>query len=146
MAKAQARAKNSPAVLPGNKKSTAATAARIWDIAKRITYSGSSRIDCLDFMKTEWGLSDTQASRYYYAALKLFIPEEPEKYREALINRNFSTVESILQKALDRNDLTNALGAAKILNQMLGVGRKAVEIKDKEGTPEERTITISFTD
>ena len=141
-----ARAKKNEAVLPGNKKSTAATAARIWEIAKMITNSGMSRMDVVDFIQSEWGLSETQANRYYYGALKLFIPEDPEKYREALIARNFSTVEKILQKALERNDLTNANAAVKILNQMLGAGQKAVEIQDKDSGGGDRPIKISFAD
>lgn len=143
---AKARTRKSEAVLPGNKKATAATEARIWHIANKITNSGCSRLDCLEYMQNEWGLSIAQANRYYYGALRLFVPENPEQYREALINRNFDTVERILQRALERNDLTNANAAIKILNQMLGVGQKAIEINDKDAAGENRTIKISFTD
>ena len=140
--------RTSKAVMPGNKKSTIATQARIWECAKLIVNSGYSRLDVIDYIVENWGIGQSRAEKYYYAALHLMMPEEKdrEQYREILIQKNFNTAENILRRALERNDLTNANAALKILNQMLGVGQKAVEIKDKEGTPEERTITISFTD
>ena len=63
-----------------------------------------------------------------------------------LINRNFAVAETILQKALDSNNLKAANEALKILNQMLGVGGKQVEIKDNDSEGQDRTITISFND
>lgn len=143
---AKARARNSSMLLPGTKKATAATEARLYEVARLITNSGYSRMDVIDYCAENWNISRSRAEKYYYGALHALIPDNPEQYREALIQRNFNTAEGILKKALERNDLTNANAALKILNAMLGVGQKAVEIKDKEGTPEERTITISFSD
>lgn len=146
--KHKAKPRTSEAVMPGNQKSTAATQARIWECAKMIANSGYSRLDVIDYITENWDIGQSRAEKYYYAALNLMKPkeEDKERYREILIEKNFNTAETILRKALERNDLTNANAALKILNQMLGVGQKAVEIRDKEGTPEERTITISFTD
>lgn len=143
---AKAKARNSSVTLPGAKKATAATEARLYEISRLIVDSGYSRTDVIDYCSENWGISRSHSEKYYYGALHSLIPKNPEQYREALVARNFNLAENILKKALERNDFTNANAALKILNSMLGVGSKAVEIKDKEGTPEERTITISFND
>lgn len=139
-------ARKSDAILPGNKKSTISTEIRIVEIADLIVKKGYSRIDCMKFAQDEWGLSEKQSERYYYGALNYLKPDEPDKYREALINRNFSILEGILKRALDSNDLKTANDVVKTMNQMLGVGGKQVEIKDKDSQGEDRKIVISFND
>lgn len=132
--------------LPGNKKASPATEVRIIEVADLIVKKGYGRMDCMKWVQENWGLSEKQSERYYYAALKYLKPKDPDKYREALINRNFAVAETILQKALDSNNLKAANEALKILNQMLGVGGKQVEISDKDSAGEDRKIVISFND
>jgi len=146
--KHKAKPRTSEAVMPGNQKSTAATQARIWECAKMIANSGYSRLDVIDYITENWEIGKSRAEKYYYAALNLMKPkeEDKERYREILIEKNFTTAETILRKALERNDLTNANAALKILNQMLGVGQKAVEINDKDSGGEDRKIVITFND
>ena len=132
--------------LPGNKKASPATEVRIIEVADLIVKKGYGRMDCMKWVQENWGLSEKQSERYYYAALKYLKPKDPDKYREALINRNFAVAETILQKALDSNNLKAANEALKILNQMLGVGGKQVEIADKDSAGEDRKIVISFND
>lgn len=132
--------------LPGNKKATPATEIRIIEVADLIVKKGYGRMDCMKWIQENWELSEKQSERYYYAALKYLKPKDPDKYREALISRNFALAETILQKALDSNNLKAANEALKILNQMLGVGGKQVEIKDNDSEGQDRTITISFND
>lgn len=130
--------------LPGNKKASPSTEVRIIEVADLIVKKGYGRMDCMKWVQENWGLSEKQSERYYYAALKYLKPKDPDKYREALINRNFTVAETILQKALDSNNLKAANEALKILNQMLGVGGKQVEIKDKDADGSEKKIVISF--
>lgn len=130
--------------LPGNNKASPSTEVRIIEVAELIVKKGYGRMDCMKWVQDNWGLSEKQSERYYYAALKYLKPKDPDKYREALINRNFAVAETILQKALDSNNLKAANDALKILNQMLGVGGKQVEISDKDSAGEERKIVISF--
>lgn len=132
--------------LPGNKKASPATEVRIIEVADLIVKKGYGRMDCMKWVQENWDLSEKQSERYYYAALKYLKPKDPDKYREALINRNFAVAETILQKALDSNNLKAANEALKILNQMLGVGGKQVEIADKDSAGEDRKIVISFND
>lgn len=140
------RPRKSEALLPGAKKATVATEARIIEIAEKITKDGYGRQAIMKYIKDEWGLSDSQAERYYYSALKYLVPADAEKYREALINRNFCVMESMLQSALERNDLKTALDIVKVMNNLLGVGGKQVEISDKGKDGEEKKIVISFND
>ena len=143
---ARQRLRKTEAVLPGNKKASASTEIRIYELTEKIVNSGWTRLEILKYIQDEWGLSDTQAQRYWVAAINYLRPKDPEKYREALINRNYDILESILKKALERNDLKEAINAVKALNQMLGVGGKSVEIKDKDAQGEDRKIVISFGD
>lgn len=146
MSKKRGTAKKSEALLPGTKKATVATTARIIELAEKITNEGYGRQAIKKYAEENYGLSDTQSERYWTAALKYLVPEDPEKYREALIGRNFSVLESLLQKSIERNDFKTALDVVKVMNTLLGVGGKQVEIKDKDGSGEERKIVISFGD
>lgn len=140
------RPRKSEALLPGTKKSTVGTELRLYEIADKIVKNGYGRMGCIDYMVKEWGISEKQAEKYYYGALNYLRPENPEKYREALINRNFTVLENLLQTAIERNDIKTAADVVKILNSMLGVGGKQVEIKDKDGSGGDRKIVISFGD
>ena len=132
------------ALLPGNKKASVSTELRIYELSDKIVNSAWTRLDILRYVMEEWGLSETQAQRYWIGAVNYLRPKEPEKYREALINRNIDVLETILKKALEANNLKEANNAIKIINSMLGVGGKQVEIKDKDSEGEERRIVISF--
>ena len=132
------------AVLPGNKKSTVSTEVRIYELSDLIVNSGWTRLDIMNYIQQEWGLSDTQANRYWLAAVNFLRPKDPEKYREALINKNIDLLEMIIRRALEANNLKEANNAIKILNQMLGAGGKQVEIKDSDSGGQDRTIVISF--
>ena len=136
------RPRKSEALLPGAKTATVATTLRIYELAEKIVKEGYGRMACMQFAKSEWGLSDTQAERYYYGALGFLKPEDEVKYREALIARNFGVLESLLQRALSNNDVKTAADVVKIMNTMLGVGGKSVEFKDNK----DNVITISFGD
>lgn len=140
--KKRGRPRKSEALLPGAKYATVATTVRIYDLAEKIVKEGMGRMACIKYAKEEWGLSDTQAERYYYGALGFLKPEDEEKYREALIARNFGVLEGLLQKAIDANDVRAAADVVKIMNQMLGVGSKSVEINDGKNN----VIKVSFGD
>lgn len=145
MAKKNPSRKNN-AVLPGNEKSKVATTIRIMDIADLIVKKGYGRMECIRFVQEQWGLSEKQAERYYYGALNYLKPEDAEGYREALINRNFSVMEELLQRAMESGDTKTALDVVKAMNTLLGVGGKQVEISDKGKEGEEKKIVISFSD
>lgn len=126
------------------KTSSISTQARIYELAEMIVNSAQTRQQILKYCKEKWELSDTQSDRYYYSALKYLQPKNPELYRELLIERNFNIGERILQKALESNNLKAANEALKILNSMLGVGGKNIEINDKDANGNDRVFKISF--
>ena len=142
----QTRARKDDAKLPDSKRSSVATAARIYELAELITKNGYGRMAIKKYAEEKYGISNTQSERYWQAALKFLMPENPEQYREALVGRNFAVLEQLLQKALDDNDTKVALDVVKVMNSLLGTGGKQVEINDKDGAGEPRTIKISFTD
>lgn len=138
--------KKDTAVMPGNNRSTLATQAKIETLAEMIVKSGATRQDILRLVRNDWGLSATQADRYYSAAINFLRPKDREKYREMLIDRNFEILEELLKRSIERNDTKSALDCIKLINNLLGVGGNQVEIKDKDGTGSDRVIKISFTD
>lgn len=118
---------------------------RIYDVADLIVASGYGRMDVMRYAEQEWGVSPKQAERYYYGGLNYLKPENPDEYRDALINRNLHLVESVFRRALDSGDLKEANNALKIMNSMLGIGGKNVEITDKDAAAgTEKKIIISF--
>lgn len=132
--------------LDNAKESKPSTEVRIYELAEKIVRSGSTRLDIMNYCKDEWGLSTKQSERYYYSALNFLRPENPEEYREALINKNYNIAEGILNRALSAGNLKEANNALRILNQMLGVGGKQIEIQDKDSNGGDRTFIISFGD
>lgn len=100
----------------------------------------------MKYASDKFGISQSQAEKYYYGALNYLRPDNPEQVREALIARNFSVLEKLLQDSIDRADTKVALDVVKVMNQMLSVGGKQVEIADKEADGSEKKIIISFSD
>ena len=125
--------------LKGSQKPTLATQLKIQEVAELITNKGYGRLACLKYCKEKWNVSETQADRYYSAALIYLRPDNPEEYREALIARNFGILEGMLQKALENNDLGNATQIVKVMNTMLNVGDKKIALET-----ENTKIVVSF--
>ena len=138
--------KTTTPVLRDSQQSKLSTQLRIQDVATQIAEKGYGRLACMKYVAEKYGLSEIQGEKYYYGALKYLRPDNPEEYREALINRNFSVLEKLLQDAIDHNDTATALNVVKVMNGMLNVGGKQVEISDKEKDGTEKKIVISFSD
>ena len=120
------------------------TELRINYITDALVKSAWTRYDVVQYCKDTYGLSETQGEKYYTAAVKNILPKNPEAYRETLIARNMATLERMLKKSLEGENLKMADRIIRTINSMLGVGTKDVEIKDKDSNGDERTITISF--
>lgn len=131
-------------VLKDNKKPTLVTETRIRDLADRIVNSGYTKWDAVQHCVDTYGVGKSQAIKYYYASLRYLTPDNPEQYREALIEKNFHVLETILKTALDTGNLKEANNAVRIMNEMLGVSGRSLNIK-AEGD-EKTTISISFTE
>ena len=135
-----------PTLKSMNKSSTLTTQIRIREVAELIAKKGYSRQACIDYIEEKWGVGRTQSDKYFRAAVEYLIPGDGEEYRKNLIAKNMAILETMLQTALDRNDLQNANSIINTINKMLGVGSKQVEIKDKDAAGYDKTITISFND
>lgn len=124
-------------------RSKLSTQVRLNFLTEGIVKSGWTRYDCVKYAEENWGLANRQAQRYFYSALHNLVPDDPEKYREALIQRNMEVLENMLKSALERNNLKVANDIIKTINSILGVGGKQVEIEDKNSNS---VIKISFGD
>lgn len=126
-------------VLRDSQKSQLSTQLKIQELASVIAEKGYGRLASMKYVSDKWGLSEKQAEKYYYGALNYLRPEDPDKYREALIARNFGVLENMLQKALENNDLASATQIVKVMNTMLNVGDKKVQLEQGD-----TRITVSF--
>ena len=120
------------------------TKAIVEAVAKEIAENGLPYRDALKWISQRFNIAEGTSRKYYAAAMKYLRPENPQAYREELIERNFAILESMLQKALKKGDLKNANAIINTLNKMVGIGGNKVEIKDNGPSGETKTITISF--
>ena len=116
----------------------------IEEFAAEIAKTAMPRRTAMKWAAERYGIAEATASGYYAAAMRYLRPEDPQKYREELIDRNFAILEEMLQTALKRGDLKNANAIINTLNRMVGIGGNKVEIKDDGPSGETKTITISF--
>ena len=126
------------------KKPTERKKVLIEEFASEIAKTAMPRRVAMKWAAERYGIAENTASGYYAAAMRYLRPEDPQKYREELIDRNFAILEEMLQTALKRNDLKNANSIINTLNRMVGIGGNKVEIKDESKSGETKTITISF--
>ena len=131
--------KTTAPTLRDSQKSTLTTQLKIQELANVIAEKGYGRLASMKYVADKWGLSMTQAEKYYYGALKYLRPDNPDEYREALIARNFGVLENMLQKALENNDLASATQIVKVMNTMLNVGDKKIQVEQGE-----TKIVVSF--
>lgn len=117
---------------------------RVEELAEAIVKTGMRRATALKWAQERFGVSYDTSKAYYAAAMRYLRPDDPEKYREELINKNFAILEEMLETALKRGDLKNANAVIRTLNQMTGISGNKVEIKDESQSGTSKTITISF--
>lgn len=127
-----------------SKKPTERKKVLIEEFAAEIARTAMPRRAAMKWAAERYGIAETTASNYYAAAMRYLRPDDPHKYREELIDRNFAILEEMLQTALKRGDLKNANSIINTLNRMTGVSGNKVEIKDENPTGTSKTITISF--
>lgn len=125
--------------LQNSKKSQLATQIKIQEVAALVAEKGYGRYAILKYCSDKWGISEKQAEKYYYGAMNYLRPENPEEYRNALIARNFEVLENMLQRALETNDLSTATQIVKVMNTMLNVGDKKVQLEQGD-----TKIVVSF--
>lgn len=109
------------------------------ELSEMIAKSGCSKFDVIRYARDNWGISRTQAERYYTSACKMLMPDDTDKWRELMISRNFATLEELLHMAMERSDVKSAVDVVKAMNQMLGIGDRKVAVQT-----EDAKIIVSF--
>ena len=123
---------------------TQQTKMKMEEFAAEIAKTAMPRRTAIKWAVERYGVAEATASVYYAAAMRYLRPDDPQKYREELIDRNFAILEEMLQTALKRGDLKNANAIINTLNRMVGISGNKVEIKDESQSGTSKTITISF--
>ena len=136
-----AKESNLPTLEKG-KKTEKLTSARIAVLAKGIT-KGWTRDHVFDYAMDQWGLSQTQASRYYYAAVRYLVPDDPE-YRQSLIEKNIARLESMIEDAMEAGERKEANDLIKTLQQILQPSGNKVAIGQFTPDGAQQTIEITF--
>ena len=108
---------NSLPTLEDGKKTTKLASARVATVAKNIS-KGWTKDRVEDYVMETWGLSKTQASRYYYAAVRYLVPDDPE-YRQSLIEKNIARLEQMIEDAMEAGERKEANDLIKTLTQIL---------------------------
>lgn len=117
---------------------------KIEEFASEIAKTAMPRRNAIKWAVERYGVAEATASMYYAAAMRYLRPEDPQKYREELIERNFAILEEMLQTALKRNDLKNANAIINTINRMVGIGGNKVVINEEAPSGTSKTVTISF--
>lgn len=125
--------------IEGSKRATLPTQTKVIELAKQIVDKGYGRQAAVTYAMEHFKVGRGQGERYYYAAISYLRPDNPEEYREALIARNFGVLESMLQKSLENNDLATATQIVKVMNTMLNVGDKKIQVEQGD-----TKIVVSF--
>lgn len=125
--------------IESSKRATLPTQTKVIELAREIVEHGYGRQAGIKYAKEHFNVKEDQAERYYYAAINYLRPDNADEYREALIARNFGVLENMLQKALENNDLASATQIVKVMNTMLNVGDKKVQVEQGE-----TKIVVSF--
>ena len=130
-------------VMEKGKKTERLTATRIALLSKQVA-KGWTKDRIMDYVQNEWGLSQTQASRYYYSAVRYLVPDDPE-FRQSLIDKNIARLEQMIEEAMEEGDKKVANDLIKTLNQMTGVAA-GTRAQMGQYTPDgaQQIIEISF--
>lgn len=130
-------------VMEKGKKTERLTATRIGFLAKNIAEQGWTKDTVTGYVQENWGLSPTQASRYYYSAVRYLVPSDPE-FRESLIDKNVARLEKMIEQAMQEGDKKLANDLIKTLNSMLSVGGTKIAVGQYTPDGAQQVIEITF--
>lgn len=129
-------------VLEEGKKTTKLAQARIATVADGIA-KGWTRDTVFRYCMDTWGLSVTQASRYYYAGVRYLVPDDPE-YRQSLIDKNIARLEQMIEEAMNEGDKKVANDLIKTLQQIVQPSTTKVAMGQFQPDGSNMTIEITF--
>lgn len=89
--------------------------------ASKLLAKGKSRQYVIDYAKEHYGVCESQAKRYYSAAVRMLLPDDMEEFRKGLIQANIERLEHIIEKAMELGQYKIAREAIDSLNKMLGL-------------------------
>ena len=93
---------------------------RVIMLAKEIT-KGMSRTRAIEYAMEHFEVAESQAKKYYNAAMRYLLPEDVEEYRKNLFQANMDRLEGIIDKCMEQGQYKLATEAINALNKMLGL-------------------------
>lgn len=118
------------------------TIAKLMYIVKLIA-QGKSKINCVDYITNEYGVSESTAIKYYDAAVTFLIPEDGSVQKEKSIAILQTRYEQLYEKAYEREQYKTARDILDSLAKLQGLtGGNTVKIA--ENAEGDRMIQITF--
>ena len=118
---AKGRKNTAVQTLKEGEKPTPLTIVRAEEMAKLVS-QGKSRETIIQASMEKYGIKRAQAQRIWCAAVEFLMPDDEDAYRKKLIQANFERLETIIERALETNQLKVARDAIDSMNKMLGIG------------------------
>lgn len=92
---------------------------RIETLARMIV-AGANAVELHRFIKTTWGLSSCIATKYVNES-RAYVAEISDVDRREFVSAKISQLESIAREAAKAGQHNNAIGALRLMSEMVGV-------------------------
>ena len=105
------------------KRCTREEANRRTETIARMLINGANAMECRAYARVQWGLKRHGIDHYMAAARKM-IRENADLDRTDFVSQKLTTLELVLRKALETNQLNNAVGAIRLMADITGCASK----------------------
>lgn len=102
------------------RRCTKATKEERIDSLARMIVGGANAIELHRFIKKEWGLSPCICTKYVNEA-RAYVAEISDVDRKAFVSAKIGQLELIARKATEAGQHNNAIGALRLMSEMVGV-------------------------
>lgn len=105
------------------KRCTREEANRRTETIARMLINGANAMECRAYARVHWGLKRHGIDHYMAAARKM-IRENADLDRTDFVSQKLTTLELIVRKSLETNQLNNAVGAIRLMADITGCASK----------------------
>lgn len=100
-------------------RSTREEATRRTETIARMLVNGANAMECRAYARLNWGLKKGGIDHYMKAARKM-IRENADLDRADFVSQKLTTLELIVRKGLESGQLSNSVGAIRLMAELAG--------------------------
>ena len=104
----------------GRKHCTKAEKQERIDTLARMIVAGANAVELHRFIKTTWGLSPCICTKYVNES-RAYVAEISDIDRREFISAKIGQLETIARKSIESGQHNNAIGALRLMSEMVGV-------------------------